>query len=127
MREILREGIDRRYVLLPLVSVTALVIASFFVAEARRDYTQELSEVVSDRQERLRGIAELTYASMDVESAQRGYLLTSDRKYVEPYEEGRKAALDQVDSLIKSYEQTDTQEVPVLKAVRTRLEIKFGE
>ena len=127
MREILREGIDRRYVLLPLVAVTALVIASFFVAEARRDYTQELSTVISDRQDRLRGIAELTYATMDVESAQRGYLLTGDRKYAEPYEAGRKTALERADDLIHRYETSDTQEVPVLKAVRTRLEIKFDE
>src|SRR4051812_47958960 len=97
MREILREGIDRRYVLLPLLSVTALVIASFFLAEARRDYTRTLSEVASERQDRLRVIAELTYTSMDVESAQRGYLLTGDRKYVEPYETGRQAALDHAD------------------------------
>ncbi|MEO8467802.1 MAG: CHASE3 domain-containing protein [Gammaproteobacteria bacterium] len=127
MREILREGIDRRYVLLPLVSVTALVIASFFVAEARRDYTRGLSETVSERQDRLRVIAELTYTSMDVESAQRGYLLTGDRKYIEPYEEGRKAALDHADDLIRRYDASDSQEVPVLKGVRTRLEIKFTE
>ena len=127
MREILREGIDRRYVLLPLVAVTAIVIAGFFVAEARRDYTRELSEIATDRQSRLRGIAELTYASMDVESAQRGYLLTGDRKYVEPYEAGRKTALERADDLIDRYDKSDAQEVPVLKAVRTRLEIKFDE
>ena len=127
MREILREGIDRRYVLLPLVAVTAIVITSFFVAEARRDYTRELSEVATDRQSRLRGIAELTYASMDVESAQRGYLLTGDRKYIEPYEQGRKTALERADDLIDRYDKTEAQEVPVLKAVRTRLEIKFDE
>ncbi len=127
MREILREGIDRRYVLLPLLAVTALVIASFFVAEARRDYTRGLSEIVSERQDRLRVIAELTYTSMDVESAQRGYLLTGDRKYIEPYETGRKAALDHADDLIRRYETSEAQEVPVLKGVRTRLEIKFGE
>src|SRR5882724_3142406 len=109
MREILREGIDRRYVLLPLVGVTAIVIAGFFVAEARREYTRNLSEVATDRQDRLRVIAELTYASMDAESAQRGYLLTGDRKYAEPYEEGRKTALERADDLIQRYEESEAQ------------------
>ncbi len=127
MREILREGIDRRYVLLPLVCVTALVIASFFVAEARRDYTRDLGQAITDRQDRLRAIAELTYASMDAESAQRGYLLTGDRKYVEPYEAGRQAALENVNNLIQRYEKSEPQEAAVLKAVRTRLDIKFVE
>jgi signal transduction histidine kinase len=83
--------------------------------------------VIRDRQERLRAIAELVYASMDAESAQRGYLLTGERQYVEPYEEARRSALQQLEGLIRRYEATDLEEVPLLQGVRARLDIKFAE
>jgi signal transduction histidine kinase len=127
MRQLLREGFDRRYVLLPLLGAIALVVAAFVVAEARRGYTRDLSEVIRDRQERLRAIAELVYASMDAESAQRGYLLTGERQYAEPYEEARRSALQLLEGLIRRYEATDLEEVPVLQGVRARLDIKFTE
>lgn len=126
MRQLLR-GFDRRYVLFPLLAAIALVIMGFFVAEARRGYTSDLSAAIGDRQDRLRAIAELTYASMDAESAQRGYLLTGERQYAEPYEESRRVALQLLDGLILRYEATDLEEVAVLQGVRTRLDIKFDE
>ena len=127
MRQLLRQGFDRRYVLLPLLATIALVVLGFFVAEARRGYTRDLSEVIRDRQDRLRAIAELTYASMDAESAQRGYLLTGERQYAEPYEEARRVAVQVLEGLISRYEATDLQEVATLEGVRTRLDIKFKE
>ena len=127
MGEFLREAFDRRYVLIPLLAVAALVIAGFFVAEARRDYTRDLSEFVSDRQESLRMIAELTYATMDAESAQRGYLLTGNREYVETFHTAEQTARELVDNLIQRFAATDAEEVPVLERVRTALIGKFGE
>jgi CHASE3 domain sensor protein len=127
MPSLWREGFDRRYVLLPLLAAIALVVSGFFVAEARRGYTRDLSEVVRDRQDRLRAIAELIYASMDAESAQRGYLLTGERQYAEPYEDARRIAVQLLEGLISRYELTDLEEVAVLEGVRTRLDIKFDE
>jgi signal transduction histidine kinase len=75
----------------------------------------------------LRAIAELVYASMDAESAQRGYLLTGEPQYAEPYGEARRSALQQLDGLIRRYEATDLEEVAVLQGVRTRLDVKFAE
>src|SRR5512134_2221933 len=125
MRQILREGFDRRYVLLPLIAAVALVVTAFFVAEARRAYTRDLSEVILIRQDRIREIAELIYASLEAESAQRGYVITGDAQYVEPYAEGRRKTYAQIDSLIERYERTDPEEAAVLTGVRTRLDVKF--
>jgi hypothetical protein len=123
----LREGFDRRYVLLPLIAAVALVVTAFFVAEARRAYTRDLSEVVLIRQDRMRELAELIYASIEAENAQRGYVITGDAQYVEPYAEHRRATYAQIDSLIERYERTDPEEAAVLTGVRTRLDVKFAE
>jgi signal transduction histidine kinase len=127
MRHVLREGFDRQYVLLPLIAAVALVVTAFFVAEARRAYTRDLSEVVVIRQDRMREIAELIYASLEAESAQRGYVITGDPQYVEPYSESRRTTYAQIDSLIQRYERTDPEEAAVLTGVRTRLDVKFAE
>lgn len=127
MRQILREGIDRRYVLLPLLAVIALVVTAFLVAEARRGYTRDLSEAIRVRQERMRETAELIYATLEAESAQRGYILTGESEYVDPYDESRRAAFALVDTLLEGYATTEPIEVAALQGVRTRLEVKFGE
>jgi signal transduction histidine kinase len=127
MRQILSEGIDRRYVLLPLLAVIALVVTAFFVAEARRAYTRDLSELIRARQERMRETAELIYATLEAESAQRGYVLTGDPQYLEPYSEGRRVAVALLDMMIKRYASADVEESAALQGIRTRLEVKFGE
>jgi signal transduction histidine kinase len=127
MRQILRAGFDRRYVLLPLLAAVTLVITAFFVAEARRTYTRELSEVVVIRQDRMREIAELIYTAIEAESAQRGFSLTGDPVYAEPYAEGRKKAFALIDDLIERYGRTDPEEAVALMGVRTRLDVKFTE
>src|SRR5690606_17217109 len=127
MRRLLRAGFDRRYVLMPLLAAIALVVTAFFVAEARRYYTRDLSESVVERQERLRTIAEVIYAAVDAESAQRGYLLTGEPQYVRPYDESRATALALLDSLIARYEEAQPEEVPGLRVVRQNLEEKFAE
>ena len=127
MRHILREGFDRQYVLLPLIAAIALVVTAFFIQEARRTYTRDLGEVILIRQDRTREIAELFYASIEAESAQRGYIITGDPEYVEPYAEGRRNTFALMDSLIERYERTDPEEAAVLTGIRTRLDVKFAE
>jgi signal transduction histidine kinase len=127
MRQVLREGIDRRYVLLPVLAVISLVITAFLVAEARRDYTRSLSEDIRLRQERMRDVAELVYAAIDSESAQRGYLLTGETQYIEPYDESSRRAATLVDELIERYSVEEPAEVAALQGVKTRLEVKLDE
>jgi len=79
-------------VLLPLLAGVALIIAVFFVAESRRGYTRELAEIIQVRLYRMRELAELIYVCLEAESAQRGYLLTREAQYAEPYDRGRIAA-----------------------------------
>lgn len=127
MRHVLREGIDRRYVLLPVLAVIALVVTAFLVAEAGRGYTRDLSESIRVRQERMGDITELIYASLDAESAQRGYILTGEPRYLEPYGESSRRAGELIDTLIERYAAEEPSEVAALQGAKTRLEVKFGE
>jgi signal transduction histidine kinase len=127
MREVVRAGFDRRYVLAPLLAAVALVITAFFVAEVRREYTRDLSEVIRDRQDLMREVAELIYACIEAESAQRGYLLTGERQYLEPYDDGRVTAQQLVVSLPQRYQDRDREELPALEAVKVRIDAKFVE
>ena len=59
MRQVINEGFDRRYVLLPLLAAIAVVVVAFFVSESRRSYTRDLSEAILQSQDRMREIAEI--------------------------------------------------------------------
>ena len=126
MRKLLREGFDRR-VLLPLLAAIALVVSAYFVAEARRAYTRELSEIILQRQDRMREMAELIYVCIEAESAQRGYLLTGEAKYAEPYDQGRALASVLIASLIKNFSGRNSEDLPALRVVQNRIEENFAE
>ena len=124
MRQLLREGFDKR-VLLPVLAAIALVISGFFVAEARRSYTRELTQVILERQDRMRELAELIYICIESESAQRGYLLTGETKYVEPYDQGRSLATARMDSLLRSFSRRNPEELDVLHAAESGISANF--
>ncbi len=126
MRQLLREGFDRR-VLLPLLAAVTLVILAYFVAELRRAYTRELSEIIQSRQDRLREMAELIYVCIEAESAQRGYLLTGETKYAEPYEQGRAMAAIRIANLLVTFSRRDPEELDALRAVQKGIEENFAE
>jgi signal transduction histidine kinase len=127
MRKVLRSGIDRRYVLLPLLAGVALVVALYFVQEARREVTRTLSITLRDREDRMQEIAELIYASLESESSQRGYLLTREKTYLGPYATGRQSTVELLDRLIPRYQQRDQAEVQVLQTVKAMLTAKYLE
>jgi signal transduction histidine kinase len=114
-------------VLLPLLAGIVLIIAAFFIGESRRTYTRELAEIIQLRQDRLRELAELIWVCLEAESAQRGYLLTGEVKYAEPYDSGRIAAPQLVTHLIQSFSQHNAEELPALQLVQTQIGDKFAE
>src|SRR6188768_1293034 len=114
MKQVLRSGIDRRYVLLPLLIGIALVVSMYFVLEARREVTRTLTAELREREERMRQIDELIQTSLASESAQRGFLLTNDPAYLAPYASGRESSAALLAKLIPHYQQDEPSEVPVL-------------
>lgn len=127
MRKVLRSGIDRRYVLFPLLVGIALVVSVYFVLEARRDVARSLTTELREREERIRLLDELINAGLAAESAQRGYLLTGNPSYLEPYATSRQDTDRLLTALIGRYEQRDQSEVAALEALKPAVAAKFQE
>lgn len=121
-----RQGIDRR-LLLPLLAGIALTISAFFVGESRRYYSRELAEIIQLRQDRMRELAELIYVCIEAESAQRGYLLTGETQYAEPYDRARITAPQLSAHLVQRFSQLNPEELPALHVVQLRIGEKFVE
>jgi signal transduction histidine kinase len=114
-RRLIEEGFNRRYVLLPLLLSIGLVVSGFVVTEMRRDETRLLAETLRQRQDVMRVLAEAVYESLEAESAQRGFLLTGEAKYLPPLETGLAASQDRLRQLIDRFATLAPVEVPVLK------------
>jgi signal transduction histidine kinase len=127
MKKVLRSGIDRRYVLLPLLAGIAVVLSMYFVLEARREVTRNLTTELREREERVRQIDELIYTAISAESAQRGFVLTAQPAYLAPYASGREGNAAMLARLIPRYQARDQSELAVLQAVQASLETKYEE
>lgn len=126
-KRLIEEGFNRRYVLLPLLLSIALVVVGFSVTEVRRAQTRQLAETLRDRQEVLRLMAETIYRAMEAESAQRGFLLTGEAKYLPPLESGLSAALANLDELELRFARLGPDEVAVFQKVEEDLAVKADE
>lgn len=114
-RRLIEEGFNRRYVLLPLLLSIALVATGFIVTEMRRTETRLLSETLRQRQDAMQVLAEAVYKALEAESAQRGFLLTGETKFLAPLETGLAAAQDSLRQLIVRYEKLSPEELPALR------------
>lgn len=76
---------NRRYVLLPMLLGIVLVLLAYAATEARREQIKAAAKAVLASQQRVRLLVELPYALVNAETAQRGYLLTGDTSYLQPY------------------------------------------
>jgi signal transduction histidine kinase len=126
-KRLIEEGFNRRYVLLPLLLSIGLVVTGFVITEMRREHTRSLIETVRERQETMRVLAETIYQAMEAESAQRGFLLTGEQKYLPPLETGLAGAEARLSDLIVRYEKLAPAELPVLRQARTDLQQKAAE
>jgi hypothetical protein len=126
-KRLIEEGFDRRYVLLPMLLAIALVIAGYGIAETRRTQVRHLTEAVRERQQVIRLLDEASYGVMDAESAQRGFLLTSDPQYLPPLESGLATTGQRLQELRDRYRQIDPEQLPVLDGVSANLDIKARE
>jgi len=71
-------------------------------------------------------IRDLQLGMLDAETAQRGYLLTNDKQYLEPYERTLKE-FDQTFRHLESYLKEDSRQSELLGKLRTLADAKFSE
>lgn len=126
-KRLIEEGFNRRYVLPPLLLSIALVVLGFSVTEARRNQTRELADMLRERQDVIRLLGETTYKTLEAESAQRGFLLTGEAKYLAPFDAGLVDARARLGDLLLHYTKLAPEELPVLQQISEDLRVKAQE
>ncbi len=80
---------SRRYIWIPAITAALFLLGGYLLIEMRVQASTTAAAAARESQDRLRALANLAFAVADAEANQRGYLLTRDRAYLEPYEEAR--------------------------------------
>src|SRR5216684_3560538 len=91
--------IGRWYIALPPLLLIGFLVGLFFLAAAGQSRLNTANERVHDSQLRQQALSEFIALISDAESGQRGYLLTGESSYLQPYTEAVakvEAALDRV-------------------------------
>src|SRR3984885_577038 len=109
-----------------------MLVALVVIAEINQRGQQQINRMISLSQQRQVLLVELLSELSNAEAGQRGYLLTDDEKYLQPYQSARdrvEPTLDQLtnlfrdnDRLVVSIEQRD-----VVRHLRVLIGAKLGE
>jgi signal transduction histidine kinase len=78
-------GLGRWYIVLPPVLLIAFLVGLFLLAAAGQSRLSAANERIHDSQLREQALIEFAALMTDAESAQRGYLLTGETSYLQPY------------------------------------------
>jgi signal transduction histidine kinase len=110
--------IGRWYIAAPPLLLIGFLIGLFFLAAAGQSRLNSADERVHDSQLRQQALSEFIALLSDAESGQRGYLLTGESSYLQPYTEAVanvEAALDRVhDAYGGSDDSPEFQELRIL-------------
>lgn len=93
----------RTKVLLPVTLAVVLVVSVFGLTELRRSQVMVKAVDIQRSQERIRLLVELQLAMTDAETGQRGYLLTGDDSYLNPYTESKQKLTEYLRQLQAAY------------------------
>jgi signal transduction histidine kinase len=110
--------IGRWYIAVPPLLLIGFLVGLFFLAAAGQSRLNSADERVHDSQLRQQALSEFIALLTDAESGQRGYLLTGESSYLQPYTEAVanvEAALDRVhDAYGGSDDSPEFQELRIL-------------
>jgi signal transduction histidine kinase len=112
----------------PVVCALALLAAVALIFVSEGTYWQSLAtleHLALGQQERAK-VRDLHIGMLEAETAQRGYLLTGNKAYLQPYANGLKSVKESLDELDRSYP-TEPQTQPVLAALRGAVAAKQAE
>ncbi len=126
MPEFTLPGFNRRHVLLPMLAAIALVVVAFFNTEMQRNEAMKIAGEIREAQERMRVLAEVIYAAADAESGQRGYLLTHEPEYLDPYNDAKQRLAVLMPELSVAY-RSDVEEAPHIATVEVLINKKLLE
>ena len=126
-KRLIDEGFNRRYVLVPMLLAITLVSLGYWISWKGRTHARELIEEVRERQDVIRLLTEAGYQAMEAESAQRGYLVAGEQKYLPPLEGGLADARQRLAELRERYRKLDPSQLKVLDSIDADLDVKAQE
>jgi signal transduction histidine kinase len=118
----------RLFVLATVLLVTAFLVALQFVSYTGAARLASANDRIALSQSRQTQLAMFLKLVIDVETAQRGFLLTGDARYLSPYRDALPRLEPLLDALSDAYIREDSDEpVLLLRELRVTLGRKLGE
>jgi hypothetical protein len=124
----MRSIIGSRLVYAPLLLGVVLIVATFLVAESGNFRLRNATAVIVESQSRQLDLSLFRRALVQAESAQRGFLLTEDTRYLRDFDPAVRQLEPLLDRITESYERSDLDgEIGHLQELRSLSGVKIGE
>ncbi len=94
---------DRRYVFIPVLAAVVLVVAGYVSNELSRNTLIDAVKEIQLSQERNRLLVDVLSLVTDAETSQRGFVLTGDESYLDPYERTKREISGYLTLVQRSY------------------------
>ena len=104
--------IRRRYLWIPVVLISALLVALWSTAEAGQARLRDAMAASAASQWRQTALQQLLTLVLEAESSQRGFLLMQDRRYLERFDPAITRIEAVLDQLEQSYDRVPLQGIP---------------
>src|SRR5258707_14636097 len=120
-------GFNRRYVLVPILLSMALLGSTFAIDNAAQARLAQSTQRVQSLLQRQTLLSNLMQLLVDAENGQRGYLLTGEDSFLEPYREAMVQREATFEALRIDYQQGRPQVVEQLAAIERLMGGRFSE
>ena len=117
-----------RLVYAPVLLGVALIVAMFLVAESGHSRLRDATVVIAESQQRQAQLSRYLQLLLEAETAQRGFLLTEDTRYLRQFDPAVKQLDPLLDHIIQGFVQSGlAEEVAKAEQLRKLSGVKLGE
>src|SRR5882672_11296736 len=110
-------GFNRRYVLIPILLSMVLLGGTFAIDNAAQSRLAQSTQRVQALQQRQTLLSNLMQLLVDAENGQRGYLLTGEDSFLEPYDAALVLRQPTFDALRNAYQLGNPQVLEQLATI----------
>ncbi len=117
-----------RLVYAPILLGVGLIVAMFLVAESGHSRLRDATVVIAESQQRQAQLSRYLQLVLEAETAQRGFLLTEDTRYLRQFDPAVKQLDPLLDHIIEGFEQSGlAAEAAKAEQLRKLSGVKLGE
>ena len=120
-------GINRRYVLVPILLALALLAGTFAIYNAAENRLEQSTQRVQSLLQRQTLLSNLMQVLVDAENSQRDYLLTGEDAFLQPYTESLARQQPILEALRSAYLQGSPQVLEQLATIDRLMSDRFSE